>query len=244
MWARSSISKYASGESGHMPSAVPAIREADPDAMVLNSGVSMGGLGVVRADQLYRAGDIDGAIAQVEQIVREAAGIRPPDERRVPTNQAGLEAYLATPSARRHVRFFELEVAHQHLYDAFQIHYYGPADGLAPIVDAVRAGGITLPIEAWELGRRYRGQVPFTEETHAAEVVQLLTTAAGEGLTNNVLVRFRDWVRQRPPRPRDNRRTAPRVSGLRGDERPPRGRDRPRTFGPGRWHLRLPLPKR
>lgn len=167
------------------------IHEIDPKAVVQNGGVASASLALARVADLYRGGDMEAALTLAQQTLRESPSGGP--DRRVPESPEELELLLATEDVRRAVAWVALEVANQDAYDVFQMHYYGPWQNLAPLIEWVRSQGIDKPIEAWELGRRYKGQTPFSDENHANEMVKLLTVAAGEGLRLNTWVRATDW---------------------------------------------------
>jgi len=176
--------------------AYPAIKAADPQALVLNSGLSSAALGIARAHDLHRAGRRAEALALVQRTLAESAGGL---AARSPQTEADLDAVFQDPLAARAIAWLPLLVQHQASYDALQIHYYGPAQQLPDLLRWLRELGLSKPLEAWELGRRYQGQVAFDEVTHAQETAQLLATAAGEGSRFSILVRYLDWPQKGLP---------------------------------------------
>lgn len=106
------------------------------------------------------------------------------------TDLDSLTAYVENPRVQRAIAFFAGAVSNQGSYDAFQLHYYGPWRGEIEMYDYVRAHGITLPIETWEVAHRYRDGRPFVEQEHADEAARLLIAAAGEGSAFSIFTSY------------------------------------------------------
>ncbi len=144
---------------------------------MLNSGLSSAALGLARAHDLYQSGQRVQALSLAQRTLAESAGGLAAHS---PQMEADLEALFQEPMAARAIAWIQLLVQHQGSYDAFQFHYYGPSQQLPDLVRWLRQQGISKPLEAWELGRRYQGQVAFDEAAHAQETARLLVTAGGE----------------------------------------------------------------
>lgn len=162
-----------------------AIRAGDPDAIVLDGTMASGAMSAVMVADLYSRGRPAEALALVQEMQANELGGGPPV-----TDMAGLAAFVNSPKTARMRSFFAAAVANQDAYDAFQLHYYGPWRGLVGMFDFVRKHGIEVPIEVWEVGRRFRDGRPFTERGHADDTARLLATAAGEGSAWSMLYSY------------------------------------------------------
>lgn len=153
-----------------------ALRAGDADAEILDGTMASGNVSAVMVADLYGRGRYGEAIRLAQQTQANELGGGPPV-----TDMGSLTAYVNDPRVQRSIAFFQAAVANQDAYDAFQLHYYGPWRGLIDMVEFVRADGITLPIEIWEVAHRYLDGRPFIEEDFAAETARLLISSAGEG---------------------------------------------------------------
>lgn len=153
-----------------------ALRAGDPDAEILDGTMASGTTTAVMVTDLYEQGRYGEAIALAQETQANELGGGAPV-----TDLASLTNYVNDSRVKRAVAFFAGAVANQSYYDVFQLHYYGPWRGLPEMYEFVRAHGITVPIETWEVAHRYKDGRPFTEEDFAAETARLLITAAGEG---------------------------------------------------------------
>lgn len=166
----------------------PAIKNADPAALVQHSGVSSGGLGWARTADLHAAGRRAEAVRAANDVLVNGTGSGPAMQ----VTDAQLDALVASPDVQRQAAWVRLELQHQDLTDAFQVHSYGDANRLAELMRWLRAAGIKKPFEVWELAKRY-GHQPYSDTTHAAEVAKLMVTAVGEGSRYTIFVRYLDW---------------------------------------------------
>jgi len=153
-----------------------ALRAGDPDAEILDGTMASGNMSAVMVADLYAQGRFGEAIALAQQTQANELGGGPPV-----TDMASLTAYVNDARVQRSIAFFAGAVANQDVYDALQLHYYGPWRGLIDMVEFARAHGVTLPIEIWEVAHRYLDGRPFSEDDFAAETARLLLSAAGEG---------------------------------------------------------------
>lgn len=153
----------------------PAIRAADPEARVLDAGLSSTTYGVAVAASLLRAGDEAGALAAYRASYgRRLAG----GASRWPPVSSGVElaTVLAGTAARRSLEALDLVVGlvTEGVVDAYQLHFYEPTDALTGVLDLLRERlGDTAPIEAWELGVAWPGD-DWTEPAQAAELLRLV----------------------------------------------------------------------
>ncbi len=167
--------------------AADAAHAADPDAIVLDSVGSSGGFSIVEARKQWLAGDLEGALATIQQSQTNDLGGGP-----YLTSTDQVPVYLSAPRVSKMQEFYDQLVAHRDLIDALQLHYYGPASGIPSLIAMVRADGFGMPIEIWELGHRYLDDRPFDLTDHADESTRLIATAVGEGARYAVLQQYFD----------------------------------------------------
>ena len=154
---------------------VPVIRAVDPEARVLDAGLSSTSYGVAMATSLLASGDEAGALRVYrDHYARriEGAASRWPDVATVDE----LRAVLAGAPALRSVEALDLAagLATDGVVDAFQLHYYESAAALPELLRMLRTRlGDTVPIEAWEVGVAWPGG-DYTEQAHASEVMRLV----------------------------------------------------------------------
>jgi hypothetical protein len=175
--------------------AYPAIKAADPNAIVMHSGLSSGGLRWARVHDLYHSGKQEEALRLAREVRLNSPGEG--DVRSVGSLDA-LDELLRTEGVQRHVEWMRLEAQNQDVTDAFQIHYYGSWESLPPLMRWIREQGITKPFEAWEIAKRY-GRQPYDPARHAEEVAKLMVSAAGEGSRWTIFVRYVDWPEKHLP---------------------------------------------
>ena len=167
--------------------AADAAHAANPDATILDSVSSSGGFSIIEARKQWLAGDLEGALATIQESQKNDLGGGP-----YLTSTDQVPAYLSVPKVLKMQEFYDQLVAHRDRIDALQLHYYGPASSLPSVVAMVRADGLDMPIEIWELGHRYLDGRPFEEAGHADEATRLLATAVGEGARYVVLQQYFD----------------------------------------------------
>ena len=156
---------------------VPAIRTADPQARVLDAGLSSTSYGVVLASDLLTAGDEEGALQTYEAHYgrRQASGVS-----RWPavSSVEELQNVLAGEPAQRSIAAEDVSVrlAHDGVVDAYQLHYYEAASALPELLDHLQERiGDSVPIEGWEIGVAWPGD-DYDERAHADEVFELVST--------------------------------------------------------------------
>lgn len=173
-----------------LAAAYPVLKAADPAAIVQESGLSSATLGILRVEELYRAGRINEALALADRVRASFpdSADRPPP----PTTVADLEASAASEAQARMRRWIELLRQHRASFDALQIHFYGDWDLLPDTMRWVNAQGIGRPLELWELSeRRPRG---FSNDAEVADdLAKLITIAVGEGSRYTLFYNHVDW---------------------------------------------------
>ena len=161
--------------------AYQAVKRADPQARVLDSGLTMQAYLAARASELAQAGDTEGAVAMLQRF--QAGMTRKP--KNLPATPQELAKWLDQSTNARGVGLIEELRRHPDTYDAVQLHYLQDAWQLLPeYASWVRAWFPDKPFEFWEIGYGWPGEEadqPFTEEGHAAGVIKTLVSALGEG---------------------------------------------------------------
>jgi hypothetical protein len=162
---------------------VPVVRQADPQAMIADPGVSSVVYGIAVAADRLGQGDEPGALEWLQTFSQrrvEGGGYRfgsagTPDE---------LRSLLSTPDARRSLdaldAIFALHAAN--LFDIYQLHWYDawalvPA-GLAWIREHIPE---ERPIEAWEAGVAWPGS-GYDPSEHAHDTARLVAVLLGGGV--------------------------------------------------------------
>lgn len=167
--------------------AAEAAHQANPGAIVLDSVSSSGGFSIIEARKLWLAGDVEGALAVIQESQTNDLGGGP-----YLTSTSQVPGYLSVPRVLKMQEFYDQLVANRGLIDALQLHYYGPASSIPSVIAMVRADGFDMPIEIWELGRRYLDGRPFEQQGQADESTKLLATTVGEGARFAVLQQYFD----------------------------------------------------
>jgi hypothetical protein len=170
-----------------LQTAADAAHAANPDAIILDSVSSSGGFSIIEARKQWLAGDLEGALATIQESQRNDLGGGP-----YLTSTDQVPAYLSVPKVLKMQEFYDQLITHRSLIDALQLHYYGPASSLPAVIAMVRADDLDMPIEIWELGHRYLDGRPFEQTGQADESTRLIATAAGEGSRYTVLQQYFD----------------------------------------------------
>ena len=170
-----------------LKTAADAAHAANPDSIILDSVSSSGGFSIIEARKLWLAGDLEGALATIQESQTNDLGGGP-----YLTSTGQVPAYLSTAKVLKMQEFYDQLVAHRNLIDALQLHYYGPASSIPSMMAMVRADGFGMPIEIWELGRRYLDGRPFDQAGQADESTRLIVTSVGEGARYLVLQQYFD----------------------------------------------------
>lgn len=166
--------------------AYEAIKRAQPDATVLDGGLTMDAYIIGRANELYLAGEVDEALAMLGRF--EMYMRRKP--KKMPHSEQELVRWLERPHAQRVLGLVEEMYSHPESYDAVQVHFLQDAWELIPeyvgwIKDWLAATGAPdTGIEFWEIGFGWEGEeagLPFDEQAHAEGVIKTLVQALGTG---------------------------------------------------------------
>ncbi|WP_299033099.1 hypothetical protein [uncultured Pseudokineococcus sp.] len=139
--------------------AAAAVRAADPEARVLDSGISSVGHGRGVADRLLRSGAKEEAVAAWNAYYERRIGTRGEVLPRV-DDVAALEEVLGDELSQRALAQLDVaaDLAADGVVDARQVHFYEPSSQVAPLFDYLRATTpAEVPLEVWELGDFSRG---------------------------------------------------------------------------------------
>jgi hypothetical protein len=167
--------------------AAQAIRSADPDARVADSGISSVAMGFGIVNRLLSAGRPAEAVAAYRAYFARRIGTR---GRQIPavTDEAGLRAALDHPANDRNLAYL---AATERLLDdgtvqVRQLHFYEHPDGITPLLDYLEAETPAgIPIEAWEVGR-FDKTADADPALVAAEMTKVAARLAAGGVTEVV----------------------------------------------------------
>ena len=154
------------------------IRAADPQAIVLDSGISSTAYGAGVAQWLLDQDRDDEAVAAYNAFYERRFPVRGeqlPEAR----DPAALRAALRGDQPTRNVAFLEatFRLAVDGVTDAYQLHFYEPG-GNVPLLLAFLHSRLpeNLPIEAWETGIFWRGGEEKALSGEASRLTSLLLT--------------------------------------------------------------------
>lgn len=162
--------------------AAETIRAADPDALVLDSGLSSVSYGAGAARRLLDEGRDDEAVAAWNTYYERRMGTR--GRNLVEAADADeLEALLGREQAARNIEYLDLasDLAADGVVDVRQVHFYETWRGVPVLFGLLRATTpADVPLELWEVGLFRRGQdVPIDQA--ADETVQTSAALLAEG---------------------------------------------------------------
>lgn len=170
-----------------------AIKAADPDAWVLDSGTGGRAYGLILANQMLQSGQGSSAVQYVNDYYSRFAiggkdpNLKTPADLQAYFNSTLLQSEVEVSPMQRMGEWMPLLYSKNTVYDINQIHYDGPWQKLTDVINYVRtqlnAGGQLRPLEIWELGYGWQDRSTYDPITHAQDTVKLLTIAAGEGVS-------------------------------------------------------------
>jgi hypothetical protein len=163
--------------------AAPVIRAADPDARILEAGLSSTGYGVVLAQELIDAGDADAALeTYLGYYGRRMAGGA--SRWASVSDTAGLAQVLASDPAVRAREVFDAatRLVEEGVVDVYQLHFYEETSRLPELLALVRSRIGDAAVEGWEVGVAWPGD-GYDPDEAAAETTRLIATLLADGVS-------------------------------------------------------------
>ncbi len=179
--------------------AYDAIKQADPNALVENSGLSSSAVGFAMAYELLQQGQEQAATAHMQRYFAHYAPGAGGGEPIVVEEGADLEILARHPEAARVLEWMPLLFAHHQYYDVVQLHYFAPWQQIPEVMAWVEnhlaeAGSASKPIEFWEFGYGWDDMASYDPAAHGREEVKYLATAIGEGALRVLSWQFTDYA--------------------------------------------------
>lgn len=232
-----------------LATAYRAVKDADPNALVENSGLSSSAIGVLITNDLLEAGRDQDAVSFLRSYYADYAPGRGQGEPITVEQEGDLRELLSHPEAVRVLQWAPLLFANHEFYDVVQLHYFGPWEEIPTVVGWVRsnleAQGANKPVEFWEFGYGWDDVSTYDPEAHARAEPKYLATALGEGALRALSWQFTDFAAplghpglftESGPRPAAEsfRISAEKLNGTTGSER--------LDLGEGIWAYRFEKP--
>ena len=157
-----------------LETAYNTIKEVDPSAHVLDSGMASMTYGVCIARELYENGDTKGALTFFnEYYKRRGLGLSSEEELREALYSETVEKTYA-------VMMDHFENSH---YDIYQLHYYEDYSLLNQVIDYIKTHlKEEKQIFAVEMGYACRYDTFYNEKDHADSTVKLMVSLRAEGV--------------------------------------------------------------
>jgi hypothetical protein len=162
--------------------AAESIRGADPDAVVVDAGLSSTTYGYGIAKWLLDQGREADAVAAYNSYFERRIGTRGRELPRV-SNRGELEAVLGSEQGMRNLSYLRLmpDLRRRGVVDVRQIHFYEKYTSVPLLFSYLRATTPPdTPIEAWEVGSFFRDG-PTASEQRTSEVLKTLSLVLAEG---------------------------------------------------------------
>jgi hypothetical protein len=163
--------------------AAAAIRAADPDAEVVDAGMSSTTYGYGIAKSLLDAGQGPAAIAAYMSYYATRIGTRGNQLPAVTTVQQ-LQSVLDSAQGQRNLTYLALmsQLAKDKVVDIRQVHFYEPWNNIPALLTYLHANTpSTTPIEAWEVGSFAKAN-KGTDTTRSQDMVKTLSLLLGGGM--------------------------------------------------------------
>jgi hypothetical protein len=164
-----------------------AIRRADPEARVVDSGISSVAMGMGIADRLVKAGRGADAVAAYQAYFARRVGTR---GKQIPQvdDEAGLRAALGNPVNVRNLAYVAAteKLLGDGVVQVRQLHFYEHPDGITALLDHLQASTPKdVPVEAWEVGR-FEKSADAEAAAVADEMTKVVSRLAAGGITEIV----------------------------------------------------------
>lgn len=163
--------------------AAETIRETDPSATVVDSGISSTGLGVGIALRLLDRGQPRAAVDAYRRYYARRFAVRGDDFPEV-DDEAELRDALGGAQPRRNLEFLEatMRLAHDGVVDAYQLHFYERWDNVPALMAYLEAElPSNVPVDAWEVGMFWPGAPHEDDALLAAEAAKTVILLLGAG---------------------------------------------------------------
>ncbi len=160
-----------------LATAYRAIKAADSNALVLDSGMASMTYSAAVARWKYERGDVAGALDWLNRYVArrtEQQAQNEQDLRKVLYDEQTTRAYEIM------LRHFQKAA----LYDVYQLHFYESWEMLPELMQWIKErmaenGGVK-PIEVWEVGYAFANTARYDAQAHGRDTAKVLATALGE----------------------------------------------------------------
>jgi hypothetical protein len=160
-----------------------AIRAADPQAVVVDAGLSSTTYGVGIADRLLGEGRVGDAISAYMTYYVNRIGVR--DSIPAVSTESELRTALEDAQARRNLAYLAMDadLLKTGQIDVRQIHFYETAASVPALFEYLRATTPPdIPVEAWEVGSFVRGQDVGVDPSNV-ELVKKVSLLLASGAT-------------------------------------------------------------
>jgi hypothetical protein len=176
-----------------------AIHDADPDAIVQDSGLSSSAVGALYGHSLMESGKTTEASEFLRTWYQQYAPTRAKGESFSFDSEAGLQAFFSHDQVKRLLTWVDLLWSeHSDDYDVQQIHYFGPWEVMPDILDwlhsELAARGSDKPIEFWEFGYGWDDEETYDPAAHAQDEAKYMAMAIGEGVLRALSWQFTDYA--------------------------------------------------
>lgn len=153
--------------------AYTTIKEVDPSAQVLDSGMASMTYGMCIAKEMYEKGEVGEALTFYnEYYTRRGVHISSEEE---------LKEVLYSQEAEKVYIIMMNHFDNPH-YDVYQLHYYEDYSLLDEVIHFIRSHLQEKQIFAVEMGYAYRNDATFDEKEHAEGTVKLMVSLLAEGV--------------------------------------------------------------
>lgn len=166
-----------------------AVRAADDEAVVYDSGISSAGYGTAIARMYLERGEEERAVAAYNDYYARRFSTRADDYRRV-AGVDDLRAELESDRGRLNLAFVDatFELAREGVFDVYQLHFYEHWGNLDGLLELLRVSlPPSMPVEALEVGL-YNPDDPFDPTVHAAETMTTVALLLAAGVRRVVLL--------------------------------------------------------
>lgn len=163
--------------------AAGAVRAVQPDAVIVDAGLSSTSYGVGIAQRLIDDGDEDAAVEAWNSYYSRRFGTRG-DQLTQVAGADELRAALGGEQQRRNAEYLAStsRLLDQGVVDVRQVHFYEDAAAAGLFIDYLNATTpANTPIELWELGSFVRG-AELSQEEQVADLAEKMATFLGAGM--------------------------------------------------------------